>query len=161
MDEITVTDLELGFKDFFKDLAPSAVSASVRDAMLRVGEKVRQKAIGRLHSHSDFRTPSSMDEGVRTVLFSKIFGFKVTIKPKQGTSIGYYRNRQGKLKPVLAWAETGTESRLTRRGSHNRGKMKAYPFMPTEEELASVVETDMWQEIEKAVENAAKKNGLV
>ena len=161
MEEITVTDLELGFKDFFKDLSPSAVSASVRDAMQRVADKVRQKAIGRLHSHSDFRPSSSIDAGIRTVLFSKIFGFKVTVKPKQGTSVGYYRNRQGKLKPVLAWAETGTDPRRTRRGSYNRGKMKAYPFMPTEEEMASVVETDMWQEIEKAVENAAKKNGLV
>lgn len=161
MSEVTIQEIEKGFMDFYKDLSPSEVSKSVRDAMIRVADKVRQRAIGRLHSYTEFHAPSSMDKGIRTVLFSRIFGFKVTIKPKQGTDEGYYRNRQGKLKPVLAWAETGTNARVTRRSSRNRGKMKEYPFMPTEEEMASVVESDLWSEIERSVENAARKNGLV
>ena len=160
MDEISVKDFEQGLARFLTVLSPSDARKAVRAAERRVGNRLRKKVIENLRS-TGLKANKSMEKGVRVVLFSKRFGFKVTIKPKQGTEKGYYRNSQGLLKPVLAWAEEGTTTRKTRRGSLNRGSMPAYHFMTSEETEANTVMTDLWPEIEKWVEKAARNNGIL
>lgn len=107
---------------------------------------------------------------MRAVVFKRSAGFRITV----GTSDdkGYHTNRQGLKKPILIWAEEGTEERRTKskkgtrrranrlRSSHRTGKMKRYGFM--ERTLSSTRETvtdDIRQLVEENVLKIAQKYG--
>lgn len=108
-------------------------------------------------------------------------GFMVTVKP-HGRK-GVHTNRQGLEKPVMMWAETGTNTRHVgkRKGSykkwssimgratkrynrsgHSTGAMPKYGFMDkTERENTDGVETRLFDHFQKNVEKAARKEGLL
>lgn len=108
-------------------------------------------------------------------------GFMVTVKP-HGKK-GYHTNRQGLEKPILMWAETGTGvrhvgkrkgsykkwssimGRVTKRynrSGHSTGAMPQYKFMEkTERENTDGVETRLFDNFQKNIEKAARKEGLL
>lgn len=83
------------------------------------------------------------------------------------------RKRRGKSdvtgKPVLLWAETGTNQRSTKtqtriwarsRKGHNTGRMKRYGFMlKTKNQISGQVQQDLRNEIIESVTKTAKRYG--
>ena len=104
------------------------------------------------------------DKGIRSHIYSKGGGFMLTVKARRANSKGkgeksMHQNRKGFKKPVLMWAEEGTQKRLSkssnwryehsgswklwarhggatrprkrkvRTGGLNRGRMRAYGFL--------------------------------
>lgn len=108
-------------------------------------------------------------------------GFMVTVKPHG--SRGIHTNRYGQEKPVMMWAETGTNLRHVgkrkgsykkfssivgrstkryRRSGHSTGRMPRYAFMEkTEKENTQGVEARLFDKFQKNVEKEARKNGLL
>ncbi len=97
----------------------------------------------------------------------------ITVQPhgKQG----YHVNRFGLQKPVLMWAEEGTETRHVRKGGgkvaqlgdgkwrtlgKDRGKMPAYHFLDgVESEGAPIIEREISSRLEEAVMKRAGGQG--
>lgn len=114
---------------------------------------------------------------MRAVVHKRSAGFRVTIGTKRAGKngkgeAGFHTNRQGLKKPVLIWAEAGTQERQTKpkqgtrrragrmREQHRTGRMKRYGFM--EQTLNSVRDTvtaDIHNLVLDNVEKIAKKYG--
>lgn len=102
-------------------------------------------------------------------------GFRVTVGPKAASrktgkgERGYHTNRRGLKKPVLMWAEDGTDSRRTKsktriftrsRKGHSTGRMKRYGFMArTKSETEANVTSMLHTEIINNVKRVARKYG--
>lgn len=132
--------------------------------------KIARKAL----SQSGLQTqgnPSGLNKGVRPYIYSRGGGFMVTVKPPRGRKVEQYmhRNRYGKLKPVLMWAEDGTAKRFTKtktkvwtrsRKAHYTGAMPAYHYMQrAEPDMYRSVEAGLLPQVERQVTRAAKKAG--
>lgn len=111
--------------------------------------------------------PSDLNKGVRPYIYSRGGGFMVTVKPQRGKKAdkSMHRNRYGKLKPVLMWAEDGTKRRATKgkgnRKAHNTGNMPDYRFMQrAEPDMYRSVEAGLLPQVEKKVVRAAEKAGI-
>lgn len=107
---------------------------------------------------------SDWDKGIRSHIYSKGGGFMLTVKARRASSKGkgeksMHQNRKGFKKPILMWAEDGTQPRLAkssnwryehtgswklwarhgasmkprkrkvRKDGINRGRMRAYGFL--------------------------------
>lgn len=163
METITVEQYKKDIGALLTEMSPRNVRKAVRNAERRIGEKIRKDAVARLRA-TGLRVDKNLEEGVRLVRFSKRFGFAVTIKPNRATGESYHKNRQGLLKPVLAWAESGTDDRKTRKGGKNRGRMdknKSYSFMPSEENYVDFVESNMMTAIDQECNKIVSKYGLI
>jgi hypothetical protein len=86
---------------------------------------------------------------------------------KGGGEKSMHLNRRGVKKPILMWAEEGTDRRYSRSKSKNKkrtyhGRMPAYGFLEkAEPEMYSTVESDLVVDVSSAVEAVAKKCGFV
>ena len=116
-----------------------------------------------------------LEKGIRAIVFKKAAGFRVTIGTKKANrktgkgEKGMHINRQGLKKPVLIWAEGGTEQRKTKtktrvfvreRRGHNTGRMKRYGFMrKTQTDVRDKVTADLRNEIVESVTKTANKYG--
>lgn len=181
----TVTDIQKPFASIYKALAPKDQRKAMRSAMRREGNRLKKAAVSNLaQSGIGQGTKRSLSSGiyVRTYPDRYGLGFMVSVKPHGGRK-GVHLNRQNKEKPVLMWAEDGTrlrhvgrrissffgKSRFTgkkvrqyRRGGASRGKMKRYAFLAkTEQQTADSVETNLFASLQKNVERAARKQGLL
>ncbi len=145
--------------------------------MTRTGTKVRQMAVENLRSSDKLKSNKDLEKGIRRVVYRKQLGFRVTIgskkRGKRGkdvwTDFSYHLNRRGQLKPVLIWAEGGTDQRYTKgqtkifrrkRKGHYTGRMRRYGFLErTKQEASSQVEALMKEEIVKNIQRIARKYG--
>ncbi|MBQ8550212.1 MAG: hypothetical protein IJ426_02605 [Clostridia bacterium] len=133
-------------------LEPKRRLRAIRSGIRKEAKRVQKLAIGRLKS-SGLRAGDGMEKGIRALTFKKRAGFRVTAKARGANrrgkgEAGMYTNRYGKKKPVLHFAESGTDERKTRgsvglikslmigrkrrkslRAAHSTGRMKAYEFM--------------------------------
>ena len=128
--------------------------------------------------------PSDLNKGVRPYIYSRGGGFMVTVKPQRGKKAdkSMHRNRYGKLKPVLMWAEDGTKDRrigrptkskpgkssfgkrLRRyiRGGHSTGRMKRYAFLArTEAQEEGRIENNLFDTFQKNITRRAKRKKLI
>ena len=144
---------------------------ALKGAFRREANQVRRTAINNLRS--SLHSNRDLEKGIRAIVFKKAAGFRVTIGTKKANrktgkgEKGMHINRQGLKKPVLIWAEGGTEQRKTKtrvfvreRRGHNTGRMKRYGFMrKTKTDVADKVTDDLHNEITKSIEKTASKYG--
>ena len=154
-------------QQLFAEMEPKRRLQALRGGFRREANQVRKTAINNLRS--SIRSNKDLEQGVRAVVYKRSAGFRVTIGTKRA---GFHTNRQGLKKPVLIWAEAGTQERQTKpkqgtrrragrmREQHRTGRMKRYGFM--EQTLNSVRDTvtaDIHNLVLDNVEKIAKKYG--
>lgn len=146
---------------------------ALKGAFRREANQVRRTAINNLRS--SLHSNRDLEKGIRAIVFKKVAGFRVTIGTKKANrktgkgEKGMHINRQGLKKPVLIWAEGGTEQRKTKtktrvfvreRRGHNTGHMKRYGFMrKTQTDVRDKVTADLRNEIVESVTKTANKYG--
>ena len=162
-------------QQLFAEMEPKRRLQALRGGFRREANQVRKTAINNLRS--SIRSNKDLEQGVRAVVYKRSAGFRVTIGTKRAGKngkgeAGFHTNRQGLKKPVLIWAEAGTQERQTKpkqgtrrragrmREQHRTGRMKRYGFM--EQTLNSVRDTvtaDIHNLVLDNVEKIAKKYG--
>ena len=162
-------------QQLFAEMEPKRRLQALRGGFRREANQVRKTAINNLRS--SIRSNKDLEQGVRAVVYKISAGFRVTIGTKRAGKngkgeAGFHTNRQGLKKPVLIWAEAGTQERQTKpkqgtrrragrmREQHRTGRMKRYGFM--EQTLNSVRDTvtaDIHNLVLDNVEKIAKKYG--
>lgn len=145
---------------------------ALKGAFRKEANRVRKTALNNLRG--SIRADKDMEKGVRAIVFKQKAGFRVTIGTKRATKAGgkeygFHKNRQGLKKPILIWAEEGTEERRTKsktrifvrsRKGHPTGRMKRYGFMrQTRDEVADSVNDSLHNEIVTSVTKIAEKYG--
>ncbi|MCM1517531.1 MAG: hypothetical protein NC117_02695 [Pseudoflavonifractor sp.] len=144
---------------------------ALRGAFRREANKVRKTAINNLRG--SIRTDRDLERGVRSMVFKRKAGFRVTVGTKKagksGRDYGFHTNRRGLRKPVLIWAEAGTDRRYTKtrskifrrlRKGHYTGRMRRYGFMRTTlQQVRGTVTEDLRNEIIDNVTRIARKYG--
>ena len=151
-------------------LAKELTPRQMRNALKRSYRAEAKKALGiaRRHLHASGMqvkgSQADWDKGIRSHIYSKGGGFMLTVKARRANSKGkgeksMHQNRKGFKKPVLMWAEEGTQRRLSkssnwryehsgswklwarhgasmkpkkrkvRKDGINRGRMRAYGFL--------------------------------
>ncbi len=186
-----------------KDLATLAKELTprqLRNALKRSYRAEAKKVLGiaRKHLHASKLkvkgNKSDWDKGIRSHIYSKGGGFLITVKAHRSNLKGegeksMHENRKGFKKPILMWAEEGTNYRQRGGkkvrvkhgiyGTHRSGKtrywtetirkngiptkrMPAYRFLDkATPEMNSTVETDLGKEVGVAVDKVAKKCGFI
>lgn len=131
-------------RQLFADLEPKRRVQALKGGFRREANQVRKTAINNLRS--SISSNKDLEKDVRAIVFKRAAGFRVTVGTKQAGrngkgEAGYHTNRQGLKKPILIWAEDGTDERQTkpkqgtrrragrRREAHRTGRMKRYGFM--------------------------------
>ena len=144
---------------------------ALKGAFRREANRVRKTALNNLRG--SIRTDKDLERGVRAVVFKRKAGFRVTIGTKKagksGKEYGFHINRKGLKKPVLIWAENGTERRHTKskirffrrsRKGHYTGRMKRYGFIQkTADDVRDSVTDNLHNEVINSVKRVAKKYG--
>lgn len=163
-------------RQLFVDLEPKRRLQAIKGGFKRVANQVRKTAINNLRS-SGLRTDKDLERGVRAIVFKRAAGFRVTIGTKKAGKngkgeAGFHTNRQGLKKPVLIWAEEGTEQRRTKpkqgtrrraarqRAAHSTGRMRRYGFMAqTLSGVRGTVTDDVHNMVIDNIHRVAKKYG--
>lgn len=145
---------------------------ALKGAFRREANRVRKTAVNNLRG--SIRTDRDLERGVRAIVFKRKAGFRVTIGAKKAGKNGkgekgMHLNRRGLKKPVLIWAEGGTEWRRTKtktriftrkRKGHSTGRMKRYGFMQkTLNEVRGSATDSLHKEVVNSIVKAAKKYG--
>lgn len=157
----------------FAELEPKRRLQAIKGGFRREANQVRKTAINNLRS--SVQSNKDLEKGVRAIVFKRKAGFRVTVGTKRAGKngkgeAGFHTNRQGLKKPVLIWAEAGTEERKTkgsggkrasrRRSSHRTGRMKRYGFMEqTLNGVRDTVTANIRNMVTENVEQVAKKYG--
>lgn len=168
---------------FFAGLTPKERKKALKGGVRKCANKAQRQAVTNMRSSTNARGKrlhpnKGMEKGIRKVIFRKELGFRVTIGTKvkkarnkgKSTWSGYGQisNRHGKEKPLLIWAEAGSEGeRKTRaRGfsrkkrGHSTGTMPAYRFMErTKDQLQDKISVEMQENIKAYMTRLIKKNG--
>lgn len=155
--EVTVTQV---FADLTAALDQKSVRNSLRSALRKSAGRVKQAAVQQMKSRGlGAGSTQKLSKSIRTRVYPQNRGFLVTVKP-HGKK-GYHRNRFGKEKPVLMWAEEGTKARFTRGRRRFTGSMKAYRFMQRAEDMTSAtIEKDLLREYEVQLQKRLKQKGF-
>lgn len=164
----------------FTDMDVKHRKKALKGAFRREANQVRRTAINNLRSGTTkkgqpFHSSRDLEKGIRAIVFKKKAGFRVTIGTKKANrktgkgEKGMHLNRQGLKKPVLIWAEGGTDKRFTKsktrifvreRKGHYTGIMKRYAFMrKTQTDVRDKVTADLRNEIVESVTKTASKYG--
>lgn len=150
----------------FSELSPGNRAKVFRGALRRTATQVRRMAVGYL-LNSGLRHAKEMQRGIRKGVRRKDLGFFVTVATGSNGQ-GQHRNRFGKLKPVLSWAEDGTNLRKTRSSSrsyirkrkgHTTGSMPAYGFMAASRQRLGGIEAGFRTNLADSVVKIAKRYG--
>ena len=163
----------------FDALTPKQRMVAMRRAFKREANYVRKVAISNMRSR--INADKDIESGIRAFVFKRKAGFRVTIGTKKANSKGkgergYYISRKlrgnprATGKPVLIWAEEGTDPRYTKgrisgwkwksRKAHSTGRMRPYGFMKkTLDETRHVVTDNLHNEIINSIQKEAKKYG--
>lgn len=159
----------------FADMEPKRRLQAIKGGFRKEANLVRKTAINNLRN--SIRTDKDLEKGVRAIVFKRKAGFRVTAGTKKANKsgkgeAGFHTNRQGLKKPVLIWAEDGTDERRTKpkqgtrrrasrlRASHPTGRMKRYGFMAqTLRSVRDTVTDNVHKMVTDNVEKIAKKYG--
>lgn len=162
-------------QQLFADLEPKRRLQAIKGGFRKEANRVRKTAINNLRS--SIRTDKDLEKGVRAIVFKRKAGFRVTVGTKKAGKngkgeAGFHTNRQGLKKPVLIWAEDGTQERRTKpkqgtrrraarlRASHRTGRMKRYGFMAqTLNSVRDTVTANIHEMVTENVQKVAKKYG--
>jgi len=153
----------------FAELEPKRRLQAIKGGFRREANQVRKTAINNLRS--SISSNKDLEKGIRAIVFKRAAGFRVTVGTKKAGKngkgeAGFHTNRPGLKKPILIWAEEGTEERKTKpkqgsrlradrkREAHRTGKMRRYGFM--EQTLNSVRDTVTADIREMVTDNVTK-----
>lgn len=169
--EIDYDDRNL--QQLFAELEPKRRLQAIKGGFRREANQVRKTAINNLRS--SLHSNKDLEKGVRTIVFKRKAGFRVTVGTKRAEKngkgeAGFHTNRQGLKKPVLIWAEDGTQERKTKgnggkramrmRSAHRTGRMKRYGFLTqTLNGVRDTVTNNIHNMVIENVEQVAKKYG--
>lgn len=173
MDSVGYDDREL--QKLFSELEPKRRLQALKGGFRREANQVRKTAVNNLRA--SVKSNKDLEKGVRSVVFKRSAGFRVTIGTKKADrygkgEAGFHTNRRGEKKPILIWAEEGTKERKTKpkmgnrrrasrsREAHRTGRMKRYGFM---EQTLNATRDSVTREIHEMVsdniQKVAKKYG--
>lgn len=164
-----------------EELEPKRRMQAVKGAFRKTAREVRNTAVSNLRA-SGLRSGGDqrgLEKGIRALVYKRIAGARVTIGTKFANKktgkgeAGFHSNRKGKKKPVLIWAEGGTEERHTatskkwgklmmfrKKKGHATGKMRKYGFMEkTKAEVEGKVTDELRKQMEESIIKTAKKYG--
>lgn len=152
-----------------QELEPKRQRQALQGGFRRTAAIVRRAAVANMKA-SGLHTNAEMIRSIRTVVYRKICGFKVTVGTKKISQSRLSKlddksaKRLQRMRLVPLWAEGGTKRRTTKGGflrkGKNRGSMPAYEFMKkTENEMKGEIDRLLKMEIEKNVEKTVKKYG--
>lgn len=144
-------------RELYRALTPARRIKALKGGMRTEANRLKKVAISNLRS-SGLRTDKKLEKGIRTKVYNKMSGFKVYVTTdKKGG--GFHVNRFGQKKPVLIWAELGTNARRTKgnggrralrkRAAHSTGRMRRYGFM------AEMLQTEL-SKVTNNVHNATR-----
>lgn len=169
--EIDYDDRNL--QQLFAELEPKRRLQAIKGGFRREANQVRKTAINNLRS--SLHSNKDLEKGVRTIVFKRKARFRVTVGTKRAGKngkgeAGFHTNRQGLKKPVLIWAEDGTQERKTKgnggkramrmRSAHRTGRMKRYGFLTqTLNGVRDTVTNNIHNMVIENVEQVAKKYG--
>lgn len=167
-----IVDLNKPFGEVFKALDLKTQHKAMRSAMRREANRLKKTATVNLQI-SGIRqgTRQKLSKGIYARVYPDKYGmgFMISVKPRKRK--GFHKNRQGLEKPVLMWAEEGTLLRKTKtrtkvfvrkRKGHLTGRMRKYGFIrKTEEQATHIVEKNLFNDFQKNIEKAARKQGLI
>lgn len=169
--EIDYDDRNL--QQLFAELEPKRRLQAIKGGFRREANQVRKTAINNLRS--SLHSNKDLEKGVRTIVFKRKAGFRVTVGTKRAGKngkgeAGFHTNQQGLKKPVLIWAEDGTQERKTKgnggkramrmRSAHRTGRMKRYGFLTqTLNGVRDTVTNNIHNMVIENVEQVAKKYG--
>lgn len=154
----------------FEALGEDGRRKALRSAVTRAANKLKREAERNLEA-TGLKGTQGLRKQIRRILYKKKLGFRVTIGPKVKKKQAQTEEEIDKLKkrPILMWAEGGTEQRHTkyqtkfwvrRRKAHPTGEMGSYPFMEkTRDSAAPRIEKELKDEIVKSIERTAKRYG--
>ena len=163
-------------QQLFAELEPKRRLQALKGGFRKEANQVRKTAVNNLRS-SGIKSSKDLEKGIRSVVFKRKAGFRVTVGTKKANKkgkgeAGLHTNRQGLKKPILIWAEEGTAERKTKpkqgsrrraarlRSSHSTGRMKRYGFMEqTLSDVRNKVTNDLHEMVINSVEKIAKKYG--
>ena len=183
----SVTDISRPFASVYKALDIRQQRRSLRAAMRKEGRHLLATAKAAI---SGARLGLGTKQDIRQGVYVRVYpdkyglGFMASVKPHRKNNVkGIHVNRQGKMKPVLMFAEEGTryrkvgrrkqsffgKSRYTgkkirhyTRSGHSTGRMRAYRFMEKAERTASSgIGQRLFTDFEKNVYRAAQRQGLM
>lgn len=161
-------------------LSPREQRKALAGAMRREANRLKKAAQAAVkRSGLGQKNPTRVERGVYSRVYPARYGagFLVSVKP-HGAKKGIHRNRYGREKPVLMFAEEGTvernvgrrqghytmqggrfaskKYRTYKRSGHSTGRMRAYHFLAqTEQTEATGIEQRLFTEFEKNVSRAA------
>lgn len=179
-----------------QQMNPRQLRNAVKSAYRKIAKKNIEVAKGYLGASGLGGDMVALGKTIRPWIYSRGGGFLITVNARRGKANGkgekgMYKTSRGAKKPILMWAEDGTEERQSggnvsyvytgnvkwgsrhgnayklrkkkvRSGGRKRGKMPAYKFLEkAEAEMTRVTEESLMPEVEAAVYNAAKKAGFI
>lgn len=157
-------DIGKHFTDLLREMNVRQLRNSLKKAYR--GEAKKQLTIAQGYAaRTGMHNAAALAKTVYSYVYSRGGGFQITVKGNKKNDKGMYRNSKGRLKPVMMWAEDGTESRSTRNGglrrAHTTGSCTQYGFLAkAEAEMFSAAEVDLLPEVEAAVTKIARKAGF-
>lgn len=168
-------------QQLFAELEPKRRLQALKGGFRKEAAEVRKTAVNNLRK-SGIRSSKDLEKGIRSIVFRRKAGFRVTVGTKRANKngkgeAGFHTNRWGLKKPILIWAELGapikkdkvrmtkskqgTRRRAARlRQAHSTGRMPRYGFMArTLEDVRGRVTNDLHSMVIDNVERIAKKYG--
>ena len=183
MADTVVKDLNNPFADVWKALDPKTQRKAMKGAMRKEANNVKKAAQEAMESSGIGKgTKQALKKSIYSRVYPDRYGLGFMASTVGHGKRGIHTNRQGLQKPVAMWADEGTAQRrvgkrkkgwsiVTRTGrkgrayersGHSTGRMPAYGFMKkADEQTAPGVEERLFQNLERNVEKAARKQGLL
>lgn len=146
----------------FEELEPRRRVQAMRGALRLAANELRKKAVENLRS-SKLNSNRDVEKGIRSVVWKRSLGFRVTIGTKKKRAKNESKARARRA-IVPLWAEGGTDERHTGRSSFSgrgrrTGKMPAFRFMEATKESMTDVETTVKEKIVANIEKTSLKYG--
>lgn len=164
---------DTNLRKLFAELEPKQRRKALKGAFRKSAGRVRKVAVSKVRA-SGLNNADQLSKGVRSIVFKRDAGFRVTVasrkanKKGKGES-GMHQNRKGLKKPILIWAEGGTNLRRTKsrtrifrraRKGHSTGRMRPYRFMEkTMRQVENTIPDELRNDIAESIQKVAKKYG--
>jgi len=174
MNNITTNYTGKEFVGLLKNMSTKQLRKSLKKAYGRIANDGRKIGVLSLRSagYQVRGNKSDFERSIRAFTYSKGGGFMLTVKPDRANKKSMHTTRAGVKKPVLMWLEDGTVERQTRkqtrrttrklRSQHRTGRITGSHFLgKVEDKVAKNTEDKLLPEVEKAVYDVAKKEGLL
>lgn len=179
----TSQEIDDAFRAAYRALNLKEQRKALKSAMRKEGNRVRKAVMENIKSSGLKDSHGNIQNGVYSRVYPDRYGagFMVSVKPHGNK--GIHVNSRGKKKPILMWADGGTDERHIgarsrgsvvksrdgkshyrkyQRGGHSTGRMEAKNFITkTEQQEVENVEKSLFENLSANIMKAAKKHGLL